>query len=306
LARVFRDVEELAENSTRAEPEFPSSAIASPARTVIAFASARGGVGKSSILLNLAAPLAQAGVKVGVLDADLNSPTIGAMLGMKPVRRSFSPDWLDPGAGPLGLRIAGSDFLPDTAPAPINFANLDEPPIEETNGARPPLDLGYSKTLVRLLTQTRFGAIDLLLLDLPPGIEALIRLARIDPHLQVIAVTHPSEIAARSLRAMLDIAAERSLRVFGAMENMAGFDCAGCHAVRPLMPQGAISSVLQVAGVPLLGRLPFDPRFAECTDHGSLFVRDYPETPLAKQLIEIARTIARTLEIPMSATAHHA
>ena len=228
----------------------------------MALASARGGVGKSSITVNLAAALAQSGRKIGIIDADLNSPSILAMLGIKAPRRPVVTEWIEPGAGPLGIRVASVDLLPDVESAPVSFLEFDDEPLPETNG-QIVAEVGYSKTLRRLFEQTRLGAIDLLLVDLPPGIEAVARLIQMAPQAALVILTHPSELSARAARTMGELAAANATAVIGVIENMAGFRCEGCHSVRPLMPQGSVAPVVHDLGIPLIERLPFDPHLAE-------------------------------------------
>jgi ATP-binding protein involved in chromosome partitioning len=259
-------------------------------KSVIAIASSKGGVGKSTLTVNLAAVLALAGRKVAILDADLNSPSIVAMLGMKVPRRFHSQGGIEPGAGPLGLRVAASNLLPDGEAAPVSFLDDEAAPAESTNGHRP-VELGYAATLRRLLTQTRFGTIDLLLIDLGPGIEQLFRIAQVAPLSGVLIVTQPSQISVNASRAALEMSSLCSTPVIGVVENMVGFNCDGCHAVRPLMPHGDLTALANAMGVPVLARLPFDPRLAECCDRGVIFVREYADSPLARQLTALAQSI---------------
>lgn len=261
---------------------------------VVAIGSARGGVGKSAITVNLAATLALSGRKVGIVDADLNSPSTLAMLGMRPPRRMAAIEGIEPGAGPLGLRIAASNLLPEGEPPPVSFADFEEPAAPViSNGASAVVELGYSETLRRLLGHTRFGSLDLLLIDLAPGLEQLHRITRLVPQARLILVSHPSELSSRAAKQAFEFAAHSSLGVIGVVENMTGFNCDGCHSVRPLMPQGGLATLAREAEVAVLGRLPFDPRFAESSDRGTLFVREYAETPLAKQLVAMAAVLDR-------------
>jgi ATP-binding protein involved in chromosome partitioning len=261
-------------------------------KSVIAVASAKGGVGKSALTVNLAAVLALAGRKVAILDADLNSPAIVAMLGMKVPRRFHSLAGIEPGAGPLGLRVAASNLIPDGDSPPVSFLD-DESVLPESTNGHHPVEIGYAATLRRLLTQTRFGAIDLLFIDLAPGIDQLFRIAQIAPLSGTVIVTQPSETSVRASRAALELAPLCSTRVIGIVENMVGFNCDGCHSVRPLMPHGDLAAVAKSSGVPVLARLPFDPRLAECCDRGVIFIREYGDTPLARQLITLAQSIDR-------------
>jgi ATP-binding protein involved in chromosome partitioning len=292
--RIFRESESGENGADSAHEEVSRlNANLAPVGRIIAVASARGGVGKSAITVNLAVTLALTGRKVGIVDADLNSPSMLAMLGMKPPRRMPAMEGIEPGAGPLGLRIAASNLLPEGEPPPMSFADFDEAPaaIAASNGAM--AELGYSATLRRLLGQTRFGMIDVLLIDVAPGLEQLHRIARLVPRAGLVLVSHPSGLSSYAAKDVLDFAARNSIGVLGVIENMAGFSCDGCHVVRPLMPQGGLSTLVREAAVPMLGRLPFDPRFAEASDRGTFFVREYAETPLAKQLIAIAETLDR-------------
>jgi ATP-binding protein involved in chromosome partitioning len=290
--RIFREIG-IDANGTGAQPAEEISLLRTNlagVKSVIAIASSKGGVGKSTLTVNLAAVLALAGRKVAILDADLNSPSIVAMLGMKVPRRFHSQGGIEPGAGPLGLRVAASNLLPDGEAAPVSFLDDEAAPAESTNGHHP-VELGYAATLRRLLTQTRFGTIDLLLIDLGPGIEQLFRIAQVAPLSGALIVTQPSEISVNASRAALEMSSLCSTPAIGVVENMVGFNCDGCHAVRPLMPHGDLAALANTMGVPVLARLPFDPRLAECCDRGVIFVREYVDSPLARQLTALAQSI---------------
>lgn len=300
--RIFREIggEAVANGGQSAEEISLLRANLTGVKSVIAVASSKGGVGKSTLTVNLAAVLALAGRKVAILDADLNSPSIVTMLGMKVPRRFHSQGGIEPGAGPLGLRIAASNLLPEGEAAPVSFLDeeispseldADETATPATSNGHRPVELGYAATLCRLLTQTRFGAIDLLLIDLGPGIEQLFRVAQVAPLSGALIVTQPSEISVNASRAALEMSALCSTPVIGVVENMVGFNCDGCHAVRPLMPHGDLAALATTMGVPVLARLPFDPRLAECCDRGVIFVREYPDSPLARQLSALAQSI---------------
>ena len=288
--RIFRELElgEATESSILEEENRVRTNLAG-VRAIVACGSARGGVGKTALLVNIAAVLAMAGRKIGIVDADLNSPSITSMLGIKTGRRAFMSDEIEPAAGPLGLRIVSSDFLPEGEP-PASFVDIDEAPTVPQNGAHPN-EFGYLATMRRLLGQSRFGVLDLILVDLAPGIEHIYRLLKIVPRAKLVLASHPSELAARATRAAIAIALQHQDSLIGVVENMAGFNCDGCHRVRPLMPYGALATHAREAGALLLERLPFDPRFAETCDRGVIFVREYAQTPVGKQLAALAHAI---------------
>src|SRR5580658_7221778 len=165
----------------------------------IALASARGGVGKSMLAVNVAAALALKGRKVAIVDADLNSPSVAAMLGIKPQRRLPMIEGIEPTAGPHGLRIVSSDQLPGGEAPPISFAqDLDQ--LDGNNGGEPvaltparPAELSYSDALNRILAQSQFGNVDLLLIDLATGVDRLYSLASVAALDGVVLLSHPIE-----------------------------------------------------------------------------------------------------------------
>jgi ATP-binding protein involved in chromosome partitioning len=265
------------------------------ARAVVAFASARGGVGKSAICINVAAALAIAGRKVAIIDADLNSPALLGMLGLKPLRRFAPGEDIDPASGPLGIRAVASSQLADGEPIAFSFVEADEaPPVAiSQNGARS-LEIDYRGALRRLVG-ARFGPLDLMLIDLASGLSQLHCLAEVIDLTGVVMVTRPSEACVRATHDALKIVAHDGLAVLGLVENMLGFNCDSCHAVRPLFPQGNFPGLAQSVEASILGRLPFDPRLADCAERGALFVREYPDTPLAKQFAAIAANLEQAI-----------
>ena len=263
---------------------------------MVAFVSARGGVGKSVLCVNLAAALAMVGRKVAVVDADLNSPGLLGMLGLKPLRRFGADEDIDPASGPLGLRVTASPQLADGEPAAFDFFGAEQlaaaPAIQ--NGAGP-IEIDDREALRRLIL-ARFGPLDLMLIDLASGVSQLYSLARIVELSGIVMVTRSSDAAVRATQDALKIAAQQHITVLGLVENMVGFSCDSCHAVRPLFPQaGSVNGLAHASAAPILGRLPFDPRLADCADRGALFVREYADSPLAKQFAVIASNLEQEI-----------
>lgn len=265
------------------------------ARAVVAVASARGGVGKSAICVNVAAALAMAGRKVAIIDADLNSPGLLGMLGLKPLRRFAPGEDIDPASGPLGIRVVASSQLADGEPIAFSFIEADEAPRPaiSQNGVRP-LEIDCRGALRRLVG-ARFGPLDLMLIDLASGLSQLHCLAEVIELTGVVMVTRPSEACVRATHDALKNVAHDGLTVLGLVENMLGFNCDSCHTVRPLFPQGNFPGLAQKVEAPILGRLPFDPRLADCAERGALFVREYPGAPLSKQFAAIAANLEREI-----------
>ena len=104
-------------------------------------------------------------------------------------------------------------------------------------------------------------------------------------------VTHTSGSAAVAIRHALDMNKEVAAPIIGVIENMVAFGCDNCRSIRPLFPQGEAARIVREADLPIVARLPFDPRFAESSDRGRIFVSEFSDTPLGKQLTEMARQV---------------
>ena len=263
----------------------------------IALASARGGVGKSMLAVNIAAALAMKGRKVAIIDADLNSPSVTAMLGMKPQRRHPMIEGIEPAAGPHGLRVVSSDQLPGGEAPPISFVQ-DHDQADGNNDGEPvapaparPAELSYREALTRILAQSQFGNLDLLIIDLATGLDRLYSLASMVTLDGVLLLTHPSAHDTSAARHAMQVGRALGAPIVGIVENMVGFNCDGCRSVRPLWPDGDLNAVAREAAVPILARLAFEPRLADSTDRGALFVREYASTPTGKVLADIANRV---------------
>ncbi len=260
----------------------------------IALASARGGVGKSMLAVNIAAALTMKCRKVAIVDADLNSPSVAAMLGMNPQRRYPMIEGIEPAAGPHGLRVVSSDQLPGGEAPPINFVQ-DYDQIDGNNDGQPvadastrPGELSYREALRRILAQTQFGSVDFLIIDLATGLDRLCSVAAMVALDGVLLLSLPSAQDAIAARQAIEIGRAIGAPIVGIVENMVGFNCDGCRAVRPLWPEGDLHGVARKAAVPILARLAFEPRLADSSDRGVLFVREYGSTPTGKVLADIA------------------
>jgi ATP-binding protein involved in chromosome partitioning len=291
--RIFSDIDHNGADGASADLTVTRERIhanLSGVGTTFALASARGGVGKSMLAVNIAAALAAKGRKVAIVDADLNSPSVPAMLGMKPQRRFPMIEGIEPAAGPHGLRVVSSDQLPGGEPPPISFASdLDGEPAAPA--PMRPAELSYRDAVGRILAQSQFGTLDLLIIDLASGLDRLYSLAAMVALDGVLLLTHPSAQDTVAARHAMKIGIAIDAPIVGIVENMVGFNCDGCRAVRPLWPEGDLHGIAREAAVPILARLPFEPRLAGSTDRGVLFVREYGETPTGKVLANIANQV---------------
>jgi len=259
-------------------------------RATVAVVSGKGGVGKSSITANLAACLAAEGLAIGVLDADLNGPSMAKMLGVRGQTLPLTESGATPVRSSEGIRVMSMDLLLPADETPVVW---DAPTQVEAHTWRGSME---GTVLREFLTDTAWGSLDLLLLDLPPGTDRLPTVAGLVPRLTgAIVVTIPSEVSHLVVRKSLTLARETGTPLLGLVENMAGYVCPGCGAVGPLFegPGGEVTAAQH--GIPFLGRVPFDPRLAVAADRGRPFVLDHRESPAGRALGEIAGRIRARL-----------
>jgi ATP-binding protein involved in chromosome partitioning len=262
-------------------------------RTKVAVLSGKGGVGKSIVVANLAVAFARSGLRVGVLDADINGPSLAKMLGVRGQRLDFLASGVQPAHGPLGIRVLSMDlFLP-----------ADETPVLWTG---PTESEGYlwrgameAAALREFLADTEWGELDLLLIDLPPGTDRIPGLQSLLPELRgVVIVTLPSQVSQLIVSKSITVAKE-VLRapILGLVENMAAHRCPGCGEENPLFAGEDSARMAERMAIPFLGRVPFDPVLTRCADGGIPALLSYPNAPAAKALRRIAAGIAEALQL---------
>lgn len=248
-------------------------------RAVVAVVSGKGGVGKSSLTANLAACWAGQGRQVAVLDADLNGPTMATMLGVRGRRLVVSPDGVVPPAGALGVRVMSMDLLLPSDDAPLVW---EAPTQAESHTWRGAME---ANALREFLADTAWGALDVLLLDLPPGTDRLVTVASIVPALSgTIVVTIPSDVSHLVVRKSITVATQAGAPVLGLVDNMAG-----------LFPGPSGAELAREAGIPFLGAVPFDPALAAAADLGEPLVASAPTCEAARALSAIAGAVDEAL-----------
>ena len=261
-----------------------------PIRASVAVVSGKGGVGKSSVTANLAAAMAARGLAVGVLDADLNGPSIGKMLGVRGQTLRVEPDGVRPAVSAEGIRVLSMDLLLPGDDTPVVW---DAPTQAESHTWRGTME---GTALREFLTDTAWGPLDVLLLDLPPGAERLPMLLDLLPGLSgAVVVTIPSGVSHLVVRRAMTLARERGARLLGLVENMAGYVCPTCGTVGPLFDGPGGEATAAQHGVPFLGRVPFDPRLALAADRGRPFVTEHGDTPAGRALTGIAAGLAASV-----------
>jgi ATP-binding protein involved in chromosome partitioning len=253
-------------------------------RAVVAIVSGKGGVGKSALTANLACCLAQSGSRVGVLDADLNGPTMAKMLGVRGQRLVVAPAGVEPPRTSLGVKVMSMDLLLASDSTPLAWDAETQAEAHTWRGSM------EASALREFLADTNWGELDVLLLDLPPSTDRLATLASLVERLAgTVVVTIPSDVSHLVVRKSITVAGQMKAPVLGLVENMAG-----------LFPGGDAAGLAREAGIPFLGRVPFDPALAAAADRGEPFVVIAPESAAARALTAVAARIRAAIFPPVS------
>ncbi len=238
----------------------------------IAVASGKGGVGKSTLAVNLAVALARSGARTGLLDADIYGPSIPIMTGVQQIPHSRNGKIVPLEAH--GLRLMSLGFLmPEGAPTVW----------------RGPMVAG---AIQQFLRDVDWGVLDYLLIDLPPGTgDAQLTLAQSLPLTGAIVVLTPQDVATQIASKALGMFQQLKVPILGIVENMSGFVCPHCGTAAPIFKQGGGRRASHQLGVPLLGEIPLDPMVCEASDHGEPIVSAHPDSPMAKAFQDVAEAI---------------
>ncbi len=243
---------------------------------IIAVASGKGGVGKSTTAVNLALALSLEGASVGLLDADIYGPSQGMMLGVAPGRRpEIKQEKFFVPVKALGLKTMSMSFLVDEK-TPVIW--------------RGPMATG---ALQQLLGQTDWGALDYLIVDMPPGTgDIQLTLSQKAPVSGAVIVTTPQEIALLDARKGIEMFRKVDIAVLGVVENMSYFACPDCGAKSRVFGDGGGARVAEEFSTPLLGELPLALEIRQQADSGRPTVAAEPDGVTALLYRDIARHAA--------------
>jgi ATP-binding protein involved in chromosome partitioning len=248
-------------------------------KNIIAIASGKGGVGKSTVALNIATALSALGAKVGLLDADIYGPSQAHMLKQANPDRSVG----QPGLSPVicyGLQTMSIAYLVDPKDAMV---------------WRGPMVTG---ALQQLLHDTRWQDLDYLIIDLPPGTgDIQLTLAQKVPVSGVLLVTTPQDLALIDVRRAMTMFHKVAVPILGVVENMSVYQCPKCGHQEALFGQGGGKKIADQAGVTCLGEIPLNSNIRQYADDGMPLLVAEPEGALAKNYSDIAIRLAATLSL---------
>lgn len=254
-------------------------------RDIVAVASAKGGVGKSTVATNLALALTQLGQRVGLLDCDVYGPSLPIMLGLDGRPRVGENKRIHP-LEKYGLRVMSIGF----------FLDDDSPVIW-----RGPLVMGLVR---QFLKDVEWGELDILLIDLPPGTgDAQLTLVQQVPLAGGVVVTTPQEVATLDVGRGIAMFQQVNTPVLGIVENMSYYQCPKCGKREDLFGSGGGERIATHYGVPLLGQIPLFPDVRSAGDAGKPIVIDQPDHPASKLFVEIAGKVLAAVEGARAGTA---
>ena len=243
-------------------------------RNVVAVASGKGGVGKSTTTVNLALALAAEGARVGILDADIYGPSIPTMLGITGRPESEDGKSIEPKEG-HGLQASSIGFLIDKDQAMI---------------WRGPM---VTQALEQLLRQTNWRDLDYLLIDLPPGTGDIhLTLSQRVPITGAVIVTTPQEVALMDARKGLRMFEKVSVPVLGLVENMAMHHCSNCGHIEHIFGSGGAQTMAKDFNIPVLASLPLDIRIRRDADDGRPTMVSDPDSDVSAIYLAMARKVS--------------
>lgn len=236
--------------------------------------SGKGGVGKSTVAVNIAAALAASDRSVGLLDIDIHGPSVPTLLKLEGVAATgMSAKGLSPVKFNDNLKVMS-----------IEFVMRDNP--EEAVIWRGPMK---HRLIRQFIAEVDWGDLDFLVVDAPPGTgdEPLSICQMAPPRSQAAIVTTPQQVALKDVKKSIRFCKALNMPVFGIVENMSGFVCPDCGASHALFKSGGGEKLARETGFRFLGRIPIDPRLVTASDDGKPFVLEYPESPASKAFDEI-------------------
>ena len=243
-------------------------------QNVITIGSGKGGVGKTTISVNLAIALARSGCKVGLLDGDVYGPNVPLMMGTAAQPRVVGENQIEP-LEQHGVRTIS-----------VGLLNPGDKPLIW----RGPM---LHSIIRQFLQQVVWGSLDYLLIDLPPGTgDVAISLIQTVPVTGAIVVCTPSDVALQDARKALEMFKQLKVDIIGIVENMGHFVCPHCHQEVDIFSKGGGKRTARQFGVPFLGSIELDPKLRKAGDTGEPLVINDPQSDTSKSFFQLAQRVA--------------
>ncbi len=245
---------------------------------IVAIGSGKGGVGKTTIAVNLAIALAKMGHRTGLLDADVYGPNVPLMLGTSATPRVVGRDRIEP------LEVYGVRVIS------VGLLNPGDKPLVW----RGPM---LHSIIRQFLQQVEWGQLDYLVVDLPPGTgDVAISLIQTVPLTGAVVVSTPSDVSLQDARKAIEMFRQVRVDIVGLVENMSHFICPHCHHEIDIFSTGGVERTAQQFGVPYLGHVSLDPEIRKGGDTGKPVASEGEQSPRAKSFFDFARRVVAGLE----------
>ena len=238
--------------------------------------SGKGGVGKSTVSVNLAFALSEKKYNVGLMDCDIHGPSIPKILGVENKRPTLLPNGFSPITITSSLKVMSIGFLLSDADSPVIW--------------RGPMKMGAIK---QFIGDVDWGNLDYLIIDLPPGTgDEPLSIAQLIPQSDgAVIVTTPQELALVSVRKSINFVKKMNIPIIGIVENMSGFKCPHCHKEIDIFKTGGGLQASKDLQVPFLGKVPLDPEIVQTGDSGEPFLIKKASSDAAKAFMGIVEKI---------------
>lgn len=267
------DVTVILEAKVQKSPTLPQQSEIPGVKNIIAVASGKGGVGKSTVSVNLAIGLAESGAKVGLLDADIYGPSLPMLMGINERPKAIGDRMLP--VEKHGIKLMSLGFLL---------------PEDEAIIWRGPMVSGAIK---QMLSNVEWAELDYLIVDLPPGTgDAQLTLAQTVPLTGVVVVTTSQDMALTIATKAARMFTKMDVPVLGIVENMSYFICPHCNKRTDIFSHGGAERASDKLGIPVLGEIPLEPETVLDSDKGVPTIISRPDSAQAKALLHMARRVA--------------
>lgn len=248
-------------------------------KNIIAIASGKGGVGKTTIAVNLALALAETGAKVGLLDADIYGPSVPLMMGAEASPQVINNKIQPPNVE--GVKVISMGFFYEQS--------------QQAGIYRGPIISGIIK---QFLTDVEWGSLDYLIIDLPPGTgDAPLTMAQTIPVTGIIIVTTPQDVAMNVAVKALGMFSKLNVPIVGVIENMSYMQCPHCNEQITIFGEGGGKRISEKYGIPFLGEIPLSPQIMEGSDKGKPVIISDADSIQAKELRKVAKTVAGRISV---------
>jgi ATP-binding protein involved in chromosome partitioning len=277
MVQIQESVEAAGQKNPQAEQDAALKTSLQKIKHKFMIMSGKGGVGKTSMSVNLAMALAKKGFKVGIMDVDMHGPDIPRMLGLGGMLDLSENQKLRPMRYSENLSAVSIEALTQNKDDAIIWRG----PIKHS-------------AIRQFIADVEWGEIDYLIIDSPPGTgDEPLTIAQIISDAKAIIVTTPQEVALADVRKSINFCKTVKMEIFGLIENMSGFACPHCGEMVDLFGSGGGEKTAVAMGVNFLGRIPFDQNVVACGDAGISYQEKYPDSPVTKVFGDITERMSR-------------